>query len=458
MAIRPSMFKKPPYDPNTDFIPISHYLKSPFVLVVNPDLPIKSVPELIAYVKARPGKIAFSSTSIGGAPHLSGEYINQRFGVQMTHVPYKISPQAIQDVAAGHVQLTFAEAAASLPLIREGKLRALAVTSTTRLGTLPDVPPFAEASGIPDFEAVSWHMLFGRLGMPKEIVDRLHTEMTRIIATPELQTRMSSLGLIPYPPPPIAESQRYIKSEIDKWGGLVEEPRPRRDDLGYRPGTPLPSCRVARLTNAPKPPDCGGNRPVMATRPQPPEPRRPAPRLYLVAPSATDPARLADGIADALRAADVAAVLLPLAGDDERALLNGVKALAPAVQGAGAALLLDGRPDLVARAGADGAHLTGIDEFSAAVASLKPDRIAGCGGLATRHDAMLAAEVGRRLRDVRRAGRPRTPAVLRRRARAHRVVGRGVRDSLRRLRHASGRDRRAGHGRRRFRRGRRIRL
>jgi len=222
MAIRPSMFKKPPYDPTTDFVPISHYLKSPFVLVVNPDLPIKSVPDLIAYAKARPGKVAFSSTSIGGAPHLAGEYINQRFGVEMTHVPYKISPQAIQDVAAGHVQLTFAEAAASLELIRGGKLRALAVTSTTRLGTLPDVPPFSEASGIPDFEAVSWHMLFARSGTPKDIVDRLHTEMSRIIATPDLQNRMTGLGLIPYAPPPIAQSQRYIKSEIDKWGGLVK--------------------------------------------------------------------------------------------------------------------------------------------------------------------------------------------------------------------------------------------
>ncbi len=221
MAIRPSMFKKAPYDPNTDFVPISHYLKSPFVLVVNPDLPIKSVPDLVAYAKARPGKVAFSSTSVGGAPHLAGEYINQRFGVEMTHVPYKISPQAIQDVAAGHVQLTFAEAAASLSLIREGKLRALAVTSTTRLGTLPDVPPFAEASGIPDFEAVSWHMLFARAGAPQEIVDRLHTEMSRVIGTPELQARMSGLGLIPYAPPPIAVTQRYIKSEIDKWGGLV---------------------------------------------------------------------------------------------------------------------------------------------------------------------------------------------------------------------------------------------
>jgi thiamine-phosphate pyrophosphorylase len=132
----------------------------------------------------------------------------------------------------------------------------------------------------------------------------------------------------------------------------------------------------------------------MATRPQPPEPRRRAPRLYLVAPPTADPARLADGIAEALGAADVAAVLVPLTGDDERALLNGVKALATVVQGAGAALLLDGRADMVARAGADGAHLSGIDQLNAALASLKPDRIAGCGGLATRHDAMTAAEAG----------------------------------------------------------------
>jgi len=132
----------------------------------------------------------------------------------------------------------------------------------------------------------------------------------------------------------------------------------------------------------------------MASRPQPPEPRRPAPRLYLVTPPTADPAALADAIAQALGAADVAAALVPLTGDDERALLNGLKALAPAVQGAGAALLLGGRPELVARAGADGAHLASIDELNAALPSLKPDRIAGCGGLATRHDAMTAAEAG----------------------------------------------------------------
>jgi thiamine-phosphate pyrophosphorylase len=132
----------------------------------------------------------------------------------------------------------------------------------------------------------------------------------------------------------------------------------------------------------------------MAKRPQPSEPRHPPPRLYLVAPPSGDPARLAETLAPALSAVEVAAVLLPVTGDDERALLNGLKALAPAVQAAGAALVLEGRPDLVARAGADGAHLTDVEEFRSAAASLKPERIAGCGGLATRHDAMLAAESG----------------------------------------------------------------
>lgn len=130
----------------------------------------------------------------------------------------------------------------------------------------------------------------------------------------------------------------------------------------------------------------------MATRQQAPE--RPAPRFYLAAPTAAGPAQRADLIAAAVGAADVAAVLVPVSGGDERTLLNSLKALAPVVQGAGAALLLDGRADLVARAGADGAHLTGIDQFSDGSTSLKPERIAGCGGLATRHDAMIAAEAG----------------------------------------------------------------
>ena len=132
----------------------------------------------------------------------------------------------------------------------------------------------------------------------------------------------------------------------------------------------------------------------MASRNPKAEPKRTAPRLYLVAPPVAEAARLAEPIAAALAAVDIAAVLLPLAGTDERALVNSAKAVAPVVQGKGAALILDGHSELVARAGADGAHLTGIDAFTAALAALKPERIAGCGGLVTRHDAMVAAEAG----------------------------------------------------------------
>jgi tripartite-type tricarboxylate transporter receptor subunit TctC len=221
MAIRPTMFKKLPYDSLNDFVPIALYLKSPFILVVNPALPIQSVPDLIAYIKERPGQISFSSPSVGGAPHLAGEYLKQRFGIEMAHVPYRNSPQAIQDVAAGHVPLTFAEAGASLPLIRDGKLRALAVTSTTRLPSLPDVPPFAEASGLSDFETVSWHLLFVRSATPKDVVTKLHDEMKRIMAAPDMKDAITKLGLIPHGPAPIEETHAYLRSEVDKWAAIV---------------------------------------------------------------------------------------------------------------------------------------------------------------------------------------------------------------------------------------------
>jgi tripartite-type tricarboxylate transporter receptor subunit TctC len=222
MAIRPSLFKKAPYDPLKDFVPISVYLKSPFILVVDPALPVHSIAELIAYIKQRPGKINYSSSSIGGAPHLSAEYMKQRFGLDINHVPYRNSPQSITDVVAGHVSLAFAEAGTSLPLIKDGKLRALAVTSLTRLRSLPDIPSFAEATGNADFEMVSWHVLFAKTGTPDEIIERLHSEITRIMTDPKIQAAMMALGLIPQPPQSLAASRAYIASENDKWGALVK--------------------------------------------------------------------------------------------------------------------------------------------------------------------------------------------------------------------------------------------
>ena len=164
MAINLVLYKKVNYDAVKDFMPVSFYVKSPFILVVNPDLPAKTVPELIKLAKDSPTPLNYSSPGAGVAQHLSMEYMKQRFNVNMVHVPYRNTPQSITDIVANHVQLGFAEAGASLPLIREGKLRALAVSALTRIPTLPDVPPFAEAANAPDFEAVSWHMLYAPRG------------------------------------------------------------------------------------------------------------------------------------------------------------------------------------------------------------------------------------------------------------------------------------------------------
>jgi tripartite-type tricarboxylate transporter receptor subunit TctC len=223
MSIRPTLFKQRPFNPLTDFVPISNYVKSPFVFIVNPSLPVTTVPEFIKYAKERPGQISYSSSGIGGAPHLTAELLKQKFGFDMAHVPYRNSPQSIADVAAGHVQASVAEAGASLPLIKDGKLRAIAVTSATRFPTLPDVPPIAEAVGMPDLEAVSWHVLFARHDTPREIVDKLHGEMKRIMAAPEMQEKVRNIGLIPHESPPVEGIQRYIKSETDKWGALVRQ-------------------------------------------------------------------------------------------------------------------------------------------------------------------------------------------------------------------------------------------
>lgn len=223
MAINPVLYKKVNYDHVKDFVPISFYVKSPMILVINPDLPAKSVPELIKLAKDSKTPLTYSSPGAGVAQHLSMEYMKKRFGLEITHVPYKSTPQSIADITAGHVSLGFAEAGASLPLIRDGKLRALAVSATNRLPSLPDVPPFAEAANAPDFEAVSWHMLFAPAATPRPIVDRLHSEMKKIMADPEMIKLTEKIGLIPVDTPSIEGIESYIASERDKWGTLVKQ-------------------------------------------------------------------------------------------------------------------------------------------------------------------------------------------------------------------------------------------
>jgi tripartite-type tricarboxylate transporter receptor subunit TctC len=223
LAIGPVLYKKTNYDAQKDFIPILLYVKSPLVLVVDPALPVKSVSELIQYAKTSPTPLSYGTPGAGAFQHLSTEFMAQRFGLKFTHVPYRSSPQSVADIAAGHVNLGFAEAGASLPLIRDGKLRALAVSSLTRLPTLPDVLPFAEASGATDFEAVSWHVLLAPAATPSELIDRLHREMQKIMSAPEMKKRATDIGLLPIESPSVDGIRTYIKSEQEKWGSLVRK-------------------------------------------------------------------------------------------------------------------------------------------------------------------------------------------------------------------------------------------
>lgn len=223
LALNPTTYKQLPYDPIKDFVPIAVYLKSPFVLIVHPSLPVRSVKELATYAKARPGQLSYSSTGPGGAPRLATEMFMQHYGLTITHVPYKNSPQAIVDVAAGHVQLGFAEAGASRAFIRDKRLRALAVSSLTRFNSLPEVPTVAEATGRPELEAVSWHALAAPAATPRAVVNRLHSEMTHVLNLPEVIKTVSSLDLIPAPTASIENNRQYIASEARKWGDLVRK-------------------------------------------------------------------------------------------------------------------------------------------------------------------------------------------------------------------------------------------
>ena len=188
-----TLYKKLPYDPGKDFMPIALTSSVAFVLVVHPSLPVHSVKELVAYVKERPGQLAFGSTGIGATPHLAFEMMMRDAGLKMTHVPYRGMPQAVNDVVGNHVQMVFADPAGAPPLIKDGKLRPLAVSSRTRIDSMPDVPTMEEA-GFKGFEAVSWHMIVGPAGMPKEIVTRLNGEFKRIATSADFKAQVDQDG------------------------------------------------------------------------------------------------------------------------------------------------------------------------------------------------------------------------------------------------------------------------
>jgi tripartite-type tricarboxylate transporter receptor subunit TctC len=222
MSINPTLFKHLNYDLQ-DLTPISLYAKSPFILVVDPALPAKTVPEFIELAKKANPPLSYASIGTGSIQHMSMEFAKKRLGFEATHVPYRSTPQSVTDLMGGHVAASFLEAGLSMPLIKEGKLRALAVSSAQRLPLLPDVLPFAEASGAADYEGVSWHMLLVPSKTPQPIIDRLHAEMKKIMQDPAMREKIAALGLIPNDSPSIADMRSYIQSERSKWGAMVKQ-------------------------------------------------------------------------------------------------------------------------------------------------------------------------------------------------------------------------------------------
>ncbi|MEO8675947.1 MAG: tripartite tricarboxylate transporter substrate binding protein [Casimicrobiaceae bacterium] len=220
-AINASLYAKMPYDHVKDFAPVILVAGVPNVLVVNPALPANSVAELIAYAKANPGKLNFASSGNGTSIHLSGELFKFMAGVQMTHVPYKGSAPALQDLLGGQVQLMFDNLPPSLPQIKAGKLRALAVTSLTRAPALPDVPTMAEA-GLPGFEASSWFGVLAPAGTPPAIVTKLNAEIAKWLATPEAKERLSKQGANAAGGTP-EDFAKHIAAETAKWAKVVKD-------------------------------------------------------------------------------------------------------------------------------------------------------------------------------------------------------------------------------------------
>ncbi len=219
-AINGALYEKMPYDMVKNFSSVSLVASAPNLLVVNNDLPVKTVAELITYLKANPNKLSFGSPGIGSSVHVSGELFKSMTGTTMEHVPYKGRQFAIPDLIGGSIQLMFDNMPSALPMAKEGKIRAVAQTTAKRSNAAPDVPTVAET--IPGFEATTWFAIFAPASTPKPIVDRLQAEVVRVFKLPDVQEKLKTLGLDPVLSTP-EELQRYQASEILKWAKVVKE-------------------------------------------------------------------------------------------------------------------------------------------------------------------------------------------------------------------------------------------
>ena len=218
-AVTPSVYPKMPYDAEKDLAPVALVASSPFILVVHPTLPVKTVKELIALAKSRPGQINYASASTGGMPHLAGELFNMMTGTRLTHIPYKGAAPATVDLLAGQVSLMFNNMLSAMPLVKANKLRAVAVTSSKRSAAIPELPTVAET--IPGYEASGWYGTLAPAATPKEIIAKLNAEINKLMRLPDVTQRLAGDGVEPVGIT-AAEFGTYMHSEIIKWGKVVK--------------------------------------------------------------------------------------------------------------------------------------------------------------------------------------------------------------------------------------------
>ena len=221
LTINISLMAKIPFDPVRDFSPVTMVASTPNVLVVHPSLPVRTVKDLIALAKAKPGQINYATSGIGSPGHLAAELLNKSAGIRLVHIPYKGAAPALLDVVAGNAHLYFTSAVSAQPFIPSGRLRMVAVASAKRSPSLPEVPTVAEA-GFPEFDVSSWWGVVAPASTPREVVMRLQTEIHRVIALPEIRAKLAEQGLDIATNTP-EQFAAYIKSETAKWAKLIRE-------------------------------------------------------------------------------------------------------------------------------------------------------------------------------------------------------------------------------------------
>jgi tripartite-type tricarboxylate transporter receptor subunit TctC len=219
-AINASLYKKMPYDTVKDFAPVTLVASVPNMVVVHPSVPAKSIKELIALAKAKPGSLSFGSSGSGSSIHLSGELFKSMAGVDMLHVPYKGSGPAVSDLIGGQINMMFDNMPSSLPHVKAGRLRAIAVTSGKRSPAMPDLPTVAEA-GVPGYESVAWFGVLAPAGTPPALVKKLNAEIVKVLKSPDVAQRLASQGAEPVFNTP-EEFSALIKTEMVKWAKVIK--------------------------------------------------------------------------------------------------------------------------------------------------------------------------------------------------------------------------------------------